>query len=66
MCRDDDKVTIRKARKKVEKKKSNSIANRNNLTLPLESYYEDASSARVHKKSRAITQAEGKSIINTI
>lgn len=66
MCEDDDKVSIRKARKKVEKKKSNSLANRNNLTLPLDSYYEDVSSARAHKKSRTITQTEGKSIINTI
>ena len=63
---EDDKPSISKARKKVEKKKSNSFAHRNKLILPLESYYEDASSARGHKKSRAITQPEGKPIINTI
>ena len=66
MCGDDDKASVRKVRKKVEKKKSNSSVNRDKLTLPLENYVEDVSSARVYKKSRAVTQTESKTIINTI
>lgn len=66
MWGDDDRASARKVRKRVEKKKSNSLVNRDKLTLPLESDYEDASSARLYKKSRAITQTEDKSIINTI